>query len=118
MAFSGRHPNGTSVHHNKNIGEIKLTGFIRRWYRRTVMVEKVKKRVARKVSRKRHEQTEMFDARGMKKKSPRGGKRPGAGRPPKGKRAGSPHKRRPILKARNPVHLVLRVVPRIGKLRR
>ena len=46
-------------------------------------------------SRKRHEQLELLDARGMKKKSTRGGKRRGAGRPPKGPRAGSPHKRRP-----------------------
>jgi putative transposase len=49
---------------------------------------------------------------------PRGGKRPGAGRPAKGKRAGSPHKTRPVLLARHPVHVVLRVVEAVGNLRR
>ncbi|HEX7843170.1 MAG TPA: transposase, partial [Kofleriaceae bacterium] len=48
----------------------------------------------------------------------RGGKRRGAGRPPKGKRAGSPHKARPFLHARYPVHVVLRVVGAVGSLRR
>src|ERR1041384_1451809 len=49
---------------------------------------------------------------------PRGGKRRGAGRPPKGKRAGAPHKERPGLNARYPVHVVLRVVAAVGSLRR
>ena len=49
---------------------------------------------------------------------PRGGKRRGAGRPPKGKRAGSPHKTRPFLPERYPVHVTLRVVPAVGALRR
>src|SRR5215510_12738188 len=48
----------------------------------------------------------------------RGGKRRGAGRPPKGKRAGSPHKPRPFLHARYPVHVVLRTVGAVGNLRR
>jgi hypothetical protein len=48
----------------------------------------------------------------------RGGKRRGAGRPPKGKRAGAPHKARPFLNERYPVHVVLRVVPAVGNLRR
>ena len=48
----------------------------------------------------------------------RGGRRRGAGRPPKGKRAGSPHKQRPHLNARYPVHVVLRVVSAVGNLRR
>jgi len=47
-----------------------------------------------------------------------GGKRRGAGRPPKGARAGSPHKVRPELQARYPVHVVLRVVGAVGNLRR
>ena len=47
-----------------------------------------------------------------------GGKRRGAGRPPKGARAGSPHKERPYLHARYPVHVVLRVVGAVGSLRR
>jgi len=49
---------------------------------------------------------------------PRGGKRRGAGRPPKGARAGAPHKERPFLHARYPVHVTLRVVAAVGKLRR
>jgi REP element-mobilizing transposase RayT len=49
---------------------------------------------------------------------PRGGKRRGAGRPPKGPRAGSPHKQRPFLHARYPVHVTLRVVDAVGNLRR
>src|ERR1700704_3805763 len=48
----------------------------------------------------------------------RGGKRGGAGRPPKGARAGSPHKERPFLHARYPVHVTLRVVGAVGNLRR
>ena len=49
---------------------------------------------------------------------PRGGKRRGAGRKPKGPRAGSPHRTRPELKARHPVHVVLRVIGEVGSLRR
>ncbi len=48
----------------------------------------------------------------------RGGKRRGADRKPKGRRAGSPHKARPELKARHPVHVVLRVIGAVGNLRR
>ena len=48
----------------------------------------------------------------------RGGKRRGAGRPPKGARAGSPHKERPYLHARYPVHVVLRAIGEVGNLRR
>jgi REP element-mobilizing transposase RayT len=48
----------------------------------------------------------------------RGGKRRGAGRKPKGWRAGSPHKARPELNARHPVHVVLRVIGAVGNLRR
>src|SRR5882672_10797587 len=48
----------------------------------------------------------------------RGGKRRGAGRPPKGPRSGSPHKERPYLHARYPVHVTLRVVGAVGNLRR
>jgi REP element-mobilizing transposase RayT len=48
----------------------------------------------------------------------RGGKRRGAGRKPKGRRAGSPHKARPAFEARHPVHVVLRVVGAVGSLRR
>src|SRR3954468_14741186 len=49
---------------------------------------------------------------------PRGGKRRGAGRKPKGRRAGSSHKIRPEIAARHPVHVVLRVSGAVGNLRR
>jgi putative transposase len=48
----------------------------------------------------------------------RGGKRRGAGRPPKGARAGERHERRPVHDPRNPVHVVLRAVGAVGNLRR
>jgi REP element-mobilizing transposase RayT len=48
----------------------------------------------------------------------RGGKRRGAGRPPKGPRAGAPHKERPFLHASHPVHVTLRAVREVGSLRR
>jgi REP element-mobilizing transposase RayT len=48
----------------------------------------------------------------------RGGKRRGAGRPPKGKRSSERHEERPYLHARFPVHVVLRVVREVGSLRR
>ena len=48
----------------------------------------------------------------------RGGKRRGAGRPPKGSRPGSPHKASPYLHARYPVHVTLRAVDAVGNLRR
>ena len=51
------------------------------------------------------------------KKKP-GGKRPGAGRPPKGERAGARHKARPYHDAQQPVHVVLRAVKAVGSLRR
>src|ERR1041384_883198 len=47
----------------------------------------------------------------------RGGKRRGAGRPPRSPRSGSPHKERPYLHARYPVHVTLRVVGSVGNLR-
>ncbi len=46
-----------------------------------------------------------------------GGKRKGAGRPPKGDRAGAPHKPRQSLAATEPVHVTLRVVDDVGRLR-
>ena len=51
-------------------------------------------------------------------KKKRGGKRPGAGRPPKGERSGARHKERPFHHARYPVHIVLRAVKAVGSLRR
>lgn len=66
-------------------------------------------KVATKRGRKRHVQQELFR---------RGGKRKGAGRKPKGTRAGSRHQERPEIKARYPLHVVMRVVPGVGSLRR
>lgn len=63
------------------------------------------------LSRKHHDQQELF-------RPPRGGKRQGAGRPCKGARPGEPHKRRPTLKASEPVHVVLRVTRAIANLRK
>ncbi|HEY5950231.1 MAG TPA: transposase [Kofleriaceae bacterium] len=80
---------------------------------------------------KRHLQQALFDDRGragvldgkvverhqpQARKRRRRGRKPG--RKPKGRRAGSPHKTRPELKARFPVHVVLRVVDAIGSLRK
>ena len=65
---------------------------------------------SRRAQRREPEQLPLF--------KPRGGKRRRAGRKPKGKRAGSPHKTRPDLAARHPVHVVLRVIPAVGNLRR
>ena len=60
-------------------------------------------------ARKRHVQQDLFR---------RGGKRKGAGRKPKGARAGSPHQVRPEVKPYHALHVVLRVMPAVGSLRR
>jgi REP element-mobilizing transposase RayT len=60
-------------------------------------------------NRKRHVQQELFR---------RGGKRRGAGRKPKGVRAGEGHDARPAFKGYQPLHVVMRVVPAVGSLRR
>src|SRR5882757_7944382 len=64
----------------------------------------------RRMRRSEPEQTVLFKQRG--------GKRRGAGRPPKGPRAGAPHNKRPFLHARYPVHVTLRVIAEVGNLRR
>src|SRR5215475_8447528 len=46
-----------------------------------------------------------------------GGKRKGAGRKPKGERAGMSHRPRPRFKARHPVHVTMRMLPGVGFLR-
>jgi REP element-mobilizing transposase RayT len=51
-------------------------------------------------------------------RKPRGGKRRGAGRPPKGARAGSSHQPRPDHNPRHPVHVTLRAARDLGSLRR
>jgi putative transposase len=48
----------------------------------------------------------------------RGGKRCGAGRKPKGPRAGERHQARMDFKPYHPLHVVMRVTPEIGSLRR
>jgi REP element-mobilizing transposase RayT len=86
-------------------------------------------------ARKKHIQQDLFGPRGgirirnghaprSAKKTNRSGLGRNAapkrkrGRPPKGRFAGAPHKARPELKRQNPVHVVLRVVPAIGSLRK
>ena len=59
--------------------------------------------------RKRHVQQELFR---------NGGKRKGAGRKPKGERAGSAHEKRLDVKPYHALHVILRVVPEVGSLRR
>jgi len=58
---------------------------------------------------KRHVQQALFR---------RGGKRRGAGRKPRGARAGERHAARPAFKSHHPLHVVMRVVPEVGSLRR
>ena len=67
-------------------------------------------------SRKRHVQQSLAyrDKNGQR----RGGKRPNAGRPKRGKYASERHKRRSALKASQPVHVTLRVSAEVGRLRR
>jgi REP element-mobilizing transposase RayT len=48
----------------------------------------------------------------------RGGKRRGAGRKPKGARAGERHEARPRFKPSHALHVVVRIVPDVGSLRR
>ena len=59
--------------------------------------------------RKRHVQQALFR---------RGGKRRGAGRKPKGARSGESHAARPDFKPYHPLHVVMRVAPAVGSLRR
>jgi REP element-mobilizing transposase RayT len=46
-----------------------------------------------------------------------GGKRKGAGRKPKGDKPGVPHRRRPTLAKRFPVHVTVRMLPHVWNLR-
>jgi REP element-mobilizing transposase RayT len=48
----------------------------------------------------------------------RGGKRPGAGRPCQRARPSEKHKKRAPFRASEPLHVVTRIVPRVGSLRR
>src|SRR5256885_15590830 len=58
---------------------------------------------------KRHVQQSLFR---------RGGKRRGAGRKPTGRRAGERHAARPDFKPYHALHVVMRVAPGVGSLRR
>jgi REP element-mobilizing transposase RayT len=62
-----------------------------------------------KRARKRQVQQELFR---------RGGKRRGAERKPKGARAGESHEARPDFKSYHALHVVMRVAPEVGSLRR
>src|SRR5215470_14632197 len=64
---------------------------------------------AARSKRKRHVQQELFR---------RGGKRRGAGRKPSGTRAREGHDARPDFKPYHALHVVMRVVPTVGSLRR
>src|ERR1041384_4153597 len=64
---------------------------------------------AKSKRRKRHVQQDLFR---------RGGKRRGAGRKPKGSRAGERHEARPDFRPYHVLHVVMRVVPEVGSLRR
>ena len=48
----------------------------------------------------------------------KGGARPGAGRKPKGERAGVPHRRRREFSSRCPVHVTVKLLPGMARLRR
>ena len=53
-----------------------------------------------------------------RKSNNHGGARPGAGRPPKGEFSGHPHKGREAFRSKHPLHIVMRVLPAAGNLRR
>src|SRR5215470_2999295 len=83
------------------------------------MAQRTHSRGGRRARASEPEQLPLFAAPADQRRRPkrrRGGKRPG--RKPTGPRAGASHKARPALKARNPVHVVLRVVGAVGNLRR
>jgi REP element-mobilizing transposase RayT len=69
----------------------------------------------RRRERSEPEQLPLFQPPDGKRESKRRRK---AGRKRKGGRVGSPHKQRPELKSRHPVHVVLRVISAVGNLRR
>jgi REP element-mobilizing transposase RayT len=91
----------------QNIGEIKIDDDAARCYRQVV-------------AGRQHDdpQLRLPIRTKPKKKFRHGGKRPGAGRKPKNGRAGAAHKTRPILKARFPVLVTLRVHKDVRTLRK
>src|SRR5688500_11517167 len=67
---------------------------------------------------KRRRQGDLFAKPAKKRRNKDGSKPKKRGRPPKGLRAGESHLKRPALKARFPVHVVLRVERAVGSLRK
>jgi REP element-mobilizing transposase RayT len=65
-----------------------------------------------KRARERHVQQELFRPRTDKRRRKR------AGRKPKGARAGARHDTRPVVKPQHALHVVMRVVPAVGNMRR
>ena len=85
----------------RNIGEFKI-----------LVLHGVMIRVGKGVSGgKRHKQQEIVFRTW-------GGRRRGAGRPPKGKRSSEPHKKRESFRASEPLHVNIRVEPDVGRLRK
>jgi len=80
------------------------------------MSNRTRARGSKRVRASEPEQLPLFAERTSQRR--RAGRKRRLGRKPKGPRAGSPHKTRPELRARHPVHVVLRVVPVVGNLRR
>jgi REP element-mobilizing transposase RayT len=80
------------------------------------MSNRTRSRGSKRLRASEPEQLPLFAEWTTKRRRARRKRRPG--RKPKGPRAGSPHKTRPELRARHPVHVVLRVVPAVGNLRR
>jgi REP element-mobilizing transposase RayT len=66
-------------------------------------------RLKRRPGRKRHVQHALFR---------RGGRRRGSGRKPTGARAGERHEARPDIEPSHALHVVMRVMPAVGSLRR
>jgi REP element-mobilizing transposase RayT len=69
-------------------------------------------------SRKIHIQQDLLNVAGTKFRDPRGGKRVGAGRKPKGERAGTPHRRRVAFRPSQPLHISIKLLDVVGPLRR
>src|SRR5439155_1242264 len=80
------------------------------------MSNRTRSRGSKQVRASEPEQLPLFAERTHRRR--RAGRKRRPGRKPKGPRAGSPHRTRPELRARHPVHVVLRVVPAVGNLRR
>ncbi|HEY4182226.1 MAG TPA: transposase [Kofleriaceae bacterium] len=65
--------------------------------------------------RKIHIQQSLLNLAGTTIRDPRGGKRKGAGRPPKNGRRKTPHRRRPAFRASQPVHVSIKFLDSVVK---